>query len=489
MPTEFCCRAGGSNLNAGTRNTTEPGTAASFTYLGGGYSSGVFTVASGNPLSDGVAVGDWASIYIPGSTITGFVARVTARTATTITVSTTAKAGTAPVNGTCDLKIGGAWAGPSGAVAFPFGFFQGTATDTLGNPPRVNFKNDQTYNITAAMVHTTIGPADFQGYTTTYGDRGRATIDGGTTGTAYVLLTLSGTGVDRNRVTDFNFQNNGATGTADGVVCTSDRGLFLRCSVKNIRGNGMVAGLAVECETYNCCLNNTSGFGGFKPGATNVGTFIRCISHHHSGSLGVGFYDQYGNTSYIDCISANNGLHGFYFNNLTSSVRMVGCNMYGNAFDAVRILSGSCPIYMENCNFIYNGGYAMNRSSGTAIVFMINCGLGNGTAGNGGMLTPSAGCYTGDNVFFYPTNTVPWVDPINGDFRINLAEAKNTGQGAFTQVALAGYAGTISYPDIGAVQHQDTGGGGGGATTPVKYWNGSAWIEGAALRWTGSAWV
>jgi len=490
MATEFCCRSGGSNLNAGTRNgsATEPGTSADFTYLGGAYASGVFTVASGNPLSDGVAVGDFASIYIPGSTVTGFVARVTARTATTITVSTSIKAGTAPANGTCDLKIGGAWQGPNGAVAFPFGFFQGTATDITGNLPRVNFKNDQTYSITTTMVHGTIGPADFQGYTTTYGDLGRATVDGGTLGAAYVLLTVNSSGVDRNRLIDFNFENNGQTGTADGVSCTSDRFLFLRCSVQNVRGNGFLAGLAVECEARNCNQNNSTSAGGFRAGAANIGTFIRCISHHHSQGNGVGFYDQSGNTSYINCIAANNGQYGFYFNNLTASVRLLNCDAYSNGQDGVRVITGSGPVFMENCNFTDNGGIAVNRPSGTATILMFNCGLGSGSAANAGLTSPAVGCYTADNVFMYPANAVPWVNPTTGDFRINLAEAKNAGRGNFTQVALGGsFTGTVGYPDIGAAMHIDAGGG-GGATTPVKYWNGSAWVEGAALKWTGSAW-
>jgi len=66
------------------------------------------------------------------------------------------------------------------------------------------------------------------------------------------------------------------------------------------------------------------------------------------------------------------------------------------------------------------------------------------------------------NSAFYASNVTPWVDPANGDFRINLAAAKDAGRGNFTQTA-ASYAGTVGYPDIGAAQHQDT----GGASGPV----------------------
>ena len=50
--TEFCCRSGGSNLNAGTLlgDSTEPGTSPSFIYESGNWdsSTGEFIVASGN---------------------------------------------------------------------------------------------------------------------------------------------------------------------------------------------------------------------------------------------------------------------------------------------------------------------------------------------------------------------------------------------------------------------------------------------------------
>jgi hypothetical protein len=60
----------------------------------------------------------------------------------------------------------------------------------------------------------------------------------------------------------------------------------------------------------------------------------------------------------------------------------------------------------------------------------------------------------------YANDVTPWVDPANGDFRINLAAAKGAGRGTFTQTA-ASYTGTIGYPDIGAAQHLEASAGGG----------------------------
>ncbi|MEI9971043.1 MAG: hypothetical protein WDO73_02765 [Ignavibacteriota bacterium] len=117
--TEFYCDpVAGSNLNGGS----PIGGAYPFTYAAGAWVSGtgVFTVASGNPLADGVQVGDWASVYSGTPTSTGFVGRVLARDATTITVSLVAKtAFGAPATGTCNCKIGGPWQGFIGAVSAP----------------------------------------------------------------------------------------------------------------------------------------------------------------------------------------------------------------------------------------------------------------------------------------------------------------------------------------------------------------------------------
>jgi hypothetical protein len=182
--TEFYCRSGGSNMNGGGLSTgAEPSTAAAYSATNGGWSSttGVFTPTSGNP-SLSVTVGDFANVFTDGSTTPVFIGRVTAVNSTTVTVSTTAKSGTAPTTaGTgISINVGGAWKGPNGAVGFPYGFITNALTDSSTNRPRVNFKNDQTYSITAAMTHANNGPAKFQGYTTSAGDGGKATVDGGT---------------------------------------------------------------------------------------------------------------------------------------------------------------------------------------------------------------------------------------------------------------------------------------------------------------------
>ena len=456
--TNFCCRSGGSNLNAGTLtgDTTEPGTSASFTYASGNWvqSTGVFTVASGDPASDGVAVGDFASVYADGSSVTGFVGRVTARDSTTITVSGTAKSGTKPTDGTGDrtLKIGGAWLGPNGTSGFPFNFIENACTNSSGDKVRVNFKNDATYSITSGITHSSnIGPFWLQGYTDSYGDLGKAVIDGGTSGASYVLLTMSSLGHIYTQLLDFVFQNNGATGSATGVTVSSDlRFMMKRCVVHDVRGNGFEVPIAIECEAYACNQSNTATKAGFAQ-ISGAGVILkRCISHDNTGSNSNGFYTQTSVFHYHDCISDTNGKHGFYFNNTTTG-SLYGCDAYGNGSDGAAHYTATTVMHIENCNFIKNGGYGINKASGTMYGQIVNCGFGAGTQANtSGQIGGSPNVVETGTVT-YANDVTPYSDPDFDDFSILLKQARGTGRGAFSTT---GGGSTTGYPDIGAAQAQ-----------------------------------
>lgn len=451
--TEFCCRNGGSNLNAGTRtgSSTEPGTSADFTYASGSWvaSTGVFTVASGNPQTDGVAVGDFVSVYPDGSTVAVFIGRVTARSTTTITVSLAAKSGTAPTDGTNNrtLKVGGAWQGPNAASGFPFTFVAATMTNVAGDLPRINAKNDATYSVTASVAPTTTQNSTvLQGYTSAYGDLGKAILDGGTTGASYTLFTPS---VNKYAVLDFIFQNNGATGILHGVAPTANC-IFVRCVARNVRGIGFFGGRCIECEAYACNQSNNSGYGGF------YGTIYaeRCVSHDNTGSNSGGFTAISG--VLVNCIADSNGQHGL---SLVGSAHVIGCDSYNNAADGINISGTTSVVSIASCNLIKNGGYGINGGSSVPAGSVTNCGFGAGTQANTSGATNGLGSMLAAGSINYANDVTPWVDPANGDFRVNLAAAKGAGRGAFTQIA-SSYAGAVGYPDIGAAQHQDSGGGG-----------------------------
>jgi hypothetical protein len=446
--TEFYCQSGGSNLNAGSTTSNT----AAYTATNGGWNSGtgVFTPASGDP-SASVAVGDFASVYTDSATVTGFVGRVTAVSSTTVTVSITAKAGTIPTTGASGIscKVGGAWQGPNGASGFPFGTIGGTLTNAAADYPRTNFKNSATYSVTAAITHAVSGPAFWQGYTSTPGDGGRATLDGGTSGASYILLNVNAT---NNNLSDLIFQNNGATGGNAGIQDLQTGDVFTRCTFKGMRGAGLnianvsVPRFVVECEATGNNLSNTAGVGGFS---ANQAVFVRCVSFRNTGSNNVGFNIQGG--AAVECVAAENGGPGFRVN---GNAAIINCDAYFNGGTGIALTSGSAiGDYVENCNLVKNGSYGIDGNSlagTTALIY--NCAFGSGTQANtSGQTNFTKGVVVAGSVT-YASGVTPWVDPANGDFRINLSAAKSAGRGAFLE-AQSGYAGTIAYPDIGAAQH------------------------------------
>ncbi len=461
--TNFCCRASGSNLNSGTRtgDTTVPGTSAFKTYGSGSWvaATGVFTVASGDPASDGIAAGDFASVYPDAATVTPFVGRVTARDATTITVSLTAKMGTAPVDGTTNttLKVGGAWKGPNAAENFPFATVQGTLTNAAGDPTRVNLLNDATYNITASIASTApgTGTVTFQGFSAAYNDLGKATIDGGTGGASYILVNQTTANV---LLVDLICQNNGATGSATGVILL----IAERVVVNSVRGYGLQTngGSLSECEVYGANQSNTANLGGFRSNSAGS-LFLNCIAHDNTGSNTSGFVDTNGLAHFVNCIADSNGAHGFFERGSNGSfVSLVNCDSYNNGGSGL-IFSNSTnamTILAQNSNFVKNVGWGVTGGTGNYTGFLFNCAFGAGTQANGSGTTTLLGGIQEINSITYASGVTPWAAPTTGDFRIVLAAAKNAGRGAFTQTQ-ASYTGTIGYPDIGSAAHAASGGG------------------------------
>lgn len=455
--TEFCVRNGGSNLNAGTRtgNSTEPGTSADFTYASGTWvsSTGVFTVASGNPSTDGVAVGDFASVYSDGATVTTLVGRVTAVSSTTITVSTTAKSGTT-TDGTSNrtLKIGGAWAGPSGSVKFPFSFITSSLTDSSSNSPRVNLKNTVTYSITGAL-----GPGTSQvwweGYGSTYGDGSRATIDGGSSGSSYYLYDASSGGgtVLKNLI----WKNNGASGSM-GLVGLYSGSLAIGCVFSNSRGEGLFlsSSHAIECEVYSCGAANVTGGGIYVAGA---GTLTRCIVSGCTGSNISGVYLTTSNGARLsNCVLTGCGAGVNVASGSNGAVVIDSCDIYNSTADGIKAATSTMLLLdISSCNFVKNGAYGINLSGGKRFGRITKCGFGTGSQANSSGNTNALDNAAESGSVSYASGVTPWQDPANGDFRVALTAAKNSGNGTFTQ-SQSGQSGTVGYPDIGAAQHYET---------------------------------
>lgn len=440
--TEGCCRNGGSNLNAGTRrgDSTVPGTSADLTYAAGSWtnSTRTFTPAGGaDPVADGVTVGDYVAIDTGGSTavMIGIVASVT----TTTLVLDGSFAGTNPADGTYTARVGGAWSGPSGGSGFPLD------VTSIGNViSRINLKNDQTYSLTAAITTTVLSVC---GFSTSYDDLARATIDGGSSGASYTLLTVSGNG---SKLKDLIFQNNGATGSVTGVVLSGNCCQVENCLIQHMRGSGISCSGTeygfVRCEAYDCNTSNTSGLGGFEFGSSTQAALTRCVSHGHSGSNGHGFIGGL-LTSFHRCIVADCGGRGFSPDATNSSTALYHCIAYGNAV-ALRVggALGSWTSIVENCLFEANTTVYSAASNGGR-VRAINCGYYNNTNkfSSTGQVTnfEETAPLTGGATFF--------ADAANGDFELTPGSvARGAGAGSFPTAAYSGT--STGAPDVGAVQ-------------------------------------
>lgn len=446
--TNFCCRSGGSNLNAGSRtgDSTEPGTSADFTYASGTWvaATGVFSVASGNPQTDGVAVGDWASVYANGATVTDFIGRVTAVSTTTITVSLTAKSGTAPVDGTSTrtLKIGGAWQGPNGSSGFPLSFAQNTMVNGSAYPVRINMKNDVTYSVSTAIAYTSSAGVNTEGYSSSYGDDGLTTISAST---AIVLLTFSGAG----KVKRIKFTNSVVTGTSAGVTMATAGATLERCVVTGVRGNGITVTAAVNvlgCEIYDVNKANTSGAGGISAGGSGA-LIEECIIHDNTGANNCGIQLS-AHTRIRGCIIETNGLAGIRCGNFVTCI-INNCDFYNNTGDGINLNSSTGYMVIKNCNFIKNGGYGINGTNLAYTVDVINCGFGAGTMANTSGQT-NGNAINAVSSITYATNVNPYLDSLNGDFRIVCGDALDAGFNNYTQTATS-YSGVVGIPLIGAV--------------------------------------
>ena len=442
----YCDPVNGSNLNSGT----DTNAAAFYTTTSGNWNSGtfVFTPTDGsNPVTAGVAVGQIASVYTNGATDTAFCGTISAVTNAangTITVGSTGRMGTTPTTatGTLSLKVGGAWQGPHGAVGWPI-----TASTTGGittaSVPRVNFKNNGTYSISAALAVSTSWPVSnstaFQGYSSTPGDGGKATIDTGTN----AVGAISTTGAAGITFADLIFQTSATTGASIGVT-QNTYAYFFRCVVHGFKSHGFYIsggdlGVYVECESYG---NTGIGFANAAGGAI----YVFCYSH---GNTSYGYYLGASQQAIyvINSISDSNGTAGILidaFSNMT--LVATNCDFYNTSGDGISEKSSGVAI-IRNCNFIKNTGKGINVTGGVN-GYANNNGYGAGTMANGSADTLAAIVSTG--AVTYASGVTPWNAPTTGDFSIVLAAAQAAGRGAFTETSPK--TGTVGYPDIGAAQ-------------------------------------
>lgn len=464
--------AGCTNVNAGSTSTGTALYTSTATVAGGWNGTSIFTPDDGSTPASTVSAGMWASVYTNGvNTNAVFVARINTVAAGVngaITIDTTAKMGTAPgvvlgAVAAITIKVGGTWQGPwtnaagGASVTFPFNFAGPNATNTAGSTTCINFIGGTNYNTSNAITHSLNGPIRWEGYTNAPHGGGLATIAGGSIVASYALLTLSGTGCD---VINFDFNGNGGSGTANGVVASGNFGLYMGCVFRNMQGSGLDAAganIIVECEAMTNNLSNAANKGGFLNQSANQ-VFLRCISHDNTNANTSGWYCNQA-TTLINCIAFRNGLNGVHVATTGSPMILLNNDFYWNAgagYDMGNTPAVSQCVYIENSNAVTNGTFGLN-SSGAGSKFKRNGAFFNNGFGSGNR-TNSSGSFgiNMTNVFqtgniTYASGVTPWTAPDSGNFNINLGVAYGTGRGSFTETAV-GVSGTVSYPSIGAAQ-------------------------------------
>ncbi len=461
---EFYCMSTGTNINAGS--TTG---AVTYTSTNAAWSTvtGLFTPADGTTPASTVSSGMWASVYIDAATVGVYIGRITnvaAGANGAISVDQSTGAGTPPTTSanTRTIRVGGAWFGPNAASGFPLNLTTLLRLTNGINKPRINFKNDASYKITAAINCAASGPYLIQGYTTTPGDGGRATLDGNTVATAFTALTIGGA---LTYLGDFIISSNGNSSSAIGLVSSGSAQIVERVTVANMRGNGFsiqgTGGTFTECEAYGNGVANTALNAGIALANSTTSTLLRCNSHDNTAANIAGFHLS-GSGTLIGCISDSNGTNGYTIPAITGTLSLSGCESYnngGHGFEIKALNTSAITLYIENCNFVKNALWGMSSlANGTNMVGAVQyCGFGSGTQANGsGTVTTTGwgGIDIRDSTFItYAANTTPWLDPANGDFRISNNQSWGVGRGSFTE-SQASYSGTIGYPDIGAAQHR-----------------------------------
>lgn len=451
-------------VNGDNRNTGQgtSGTPA-YEFVSGDYNAttNIFTCAGAPDLS-GIAINSTiASIYADGDSSTNFLRYITAVNNTTKTITIGGgSVGTEPTTSTGNrtLRIGGAWAGPSGSNAFPFSLgtnWGGFASTTSQPRFRVNVRNNNGPIDMTVTFGSISGPLAIQGYTTTPGDGGRATFRGPASGAAITFLTIS----SQVELRDLEFTRNGTSGSSHGIVISGSRSAVVRCIFSDQYAAAIYGPTDFsieECEIFNCNKSNNSSYGGIL-GGTGTIMMNRCFIHHnYQAGINNGFCAIY------NSIFAENTLAGITPSTSSSSNVINNCDFYANP-RGINLTSGALQALISNCNFVSCSTGAIYSSVSTIhsgpFIRTRNCGFGGGAYDNASDFSLYAGMIAErSNEVYYTTH--PWADPDNGDFSLIDPAAIGTGIGNFLVTDTSNYSdSTTSYPNIGAVASPSSGSG------------------------------
>lgn len=365
--TNFYLDSGGNDMNAGSVRNSGPAAGPSTNGDWGNAAANRFTAASGTPFS-AVNVGDWASVYVDGTTSGAvYVAQVTAVNAggASIDLSTTAKYGTAPSNSATgrSCRVGGSWLSELPLT---------TLTGTVPASTKINCNNALTITAsrTFALVGTTTAPLWFSGYNTNPGD-----LDNDTTNTLAKPVWTLNSGVFLTPTGNYQVWSGlSVVGNRSGsiFVPTAAQGCyFSRLRVENTSSNAAAIAVTNTSDgVFAWCY--------FKTPATATTTGVVAVSNSRGRFLGCVF-DTGGvagaNVTTSDilfyaCLFLNNTGAGILSS--TGAFHAINCTFYGATVDGIKVTGApsTTGTVVVGCLFSgLNGSTAttngINNASGT----------------------------------------------------------------------------------------------------------------------------
>jgi hypothetical protein len=440
-----------SNLNAGSTSAD----AAVYTSTAGNWDgTSVFTPTDGQTTTTLVSVGDWASIYPTGNTVTPYVAQVTAVGAGvngTITLSTAKFFGTAPASnsGSRNCKTGGAWF-DLGIVASGAALNTGTVTQST----RVNIKAGTYANTTTArafaLAGLTTAPLWWRGYKTTIGDQD--SNNAAVAGTDIPAITF----------------------TTVGFTVTSAFQIFSNLDITSaITSTGAVVINGASCDFYHFRSTNTAGTANSCAIKLSVqADFTSCYFKTTTTSTALVSITGGNNTHFTGCVFTS-GLVGLQAT--TQQLGIAFCVFDSQASDAIQATTGALTVV--NCSIYSPAGNGINWTGAPgACSMVVNCyfdsvstaakaAIMNSSGTNTGNITCVGNAYynctantsgLGDFPLIFDNGTLSgsaFVAPASQNFSINTLGASIGFPGSFeTTSAYQGYI------DIGAVQRAPGGG-------------------------------
>lgn len=418
--------------------------------------TGVATVTSATANFSAAIVDN--IIYLTGSGITTARYRVI-----TFTNATTVILDRSPGTGTATSGIGGAL----DAITT-----LNTALGTTNNIQQTGWvKADATYTITA---NQSLGPTctggtnacsiQVNGYTTSRGDNGKATIQA-TSGSGYSLVSIDNNNnlqnlIFRNFVIDCNtFGSSGFSINANGNVGENLEAKGCVAYGITINQSGGNSSICRNCYSHNN-PGSTSNSGGFQIGSGGAPSYcIWCVSiangQVQAANLAAGFILN-GGAVCMFCIAANNTgsssgatrNSGFGIISLAGPVTLLNSVAYGNSGSGIVIsVNSNYPFTISNTISVNNTQWGLNSANTT---YLANSQWENYNAFFGNTSGAITGITAGANDVTLTGD--PFTNGAGNVFTLNnTAGAGKAVQGVgFPGTMNAGGAGAL---DIGTLQH------------------------------------